>query len=483
MLILVCLLLLLCGCAASSSPRAGAGQPLREIAAAVDLSPDPRVVELELTAAPAQLEFIAGHPTEVWAFNGQVPGPTIEANVGDEIVVHFHNRLPEATTVHWHGIRLPQAMDGSHASQAPVEPGDSFEYRFTVPDAGLYWYHPHHNGATQVAAGLYGALLVRDPQEPQLTRERVLVLSDIRLDDDWQLVPPAQTAHGYVDHAVGLHGNYLLVNGQLTPIAELQQGSRERWRIVNACASRYFRLAVPGAAVHQIGGDSGLADRALELSELVLAIGERADLLVAPPPGGTVLRSLPYRRIDGPAGTVGPDAALLQLHIAGPAVATPAVPDLPGVPVGEVPATQRFIQFSAFIDPFAMDEPGQHGDGGAHGPELDGARFFINGYAFPDVPLIQARLGTRELWIVNNHTEMDHPFHLHGFRFLVLDEDGAPPLQRMWKDTVNIRGSQGGEHTVRLLVDFSGHPGRWVYHCHILHHQELGMMAEVEVQP
>src|SRR3954469_2271107 len=131
---------------------------------AVDTNHDPRVVEVNLDARVASLEIAHGVRTEAWTYNGGLPGPLIRARVGDRLIVHFTNRLPTPTTVHWHGVRVPIQMDGvPEVSQPDVVPGGSFTYDFIVPDAGLYWYHPHVNSAAQVGFGLYGPLLVEDP--------------------------------------------------------------------------------------------------------------------------------------------------------------------------------------------------------------------------------------------------------------------------------------------------------------------------------
>ena len=162
-----------CGRSSATAPRAdggASGQPEgwnREVSTATpdDLNPDPHVLEINLEATLTPRELIAGIPATVWTYNGQIPGPTLRAQVGDRVIVHFTNHLPEATTLHWHGIRLDAAMDGTPSVQPPVEPGATFDYDFIVPDAGLYWYHPHVRSNIQVASGLYGAILVDDPAE------------------------------------------------------------------------------------------------------------------------------------------------------------------------------------------------------------------------------------------------------------------------------------------------------------------------------
>ena len=145
-----------------------------------------RTVEVNLEAKVARVTISPGHEVEAWTYNDDIPGPVIRAHVGDRLVVHFKNSLPQPSTVHWHGVRLPFAMDGvPGVSQPEVPPGGSFTYDFILPDAGLFWYHPHVMSALQVGYGLYGALLVEDPSDNiGVTDEKVLVLSDISLEDD-----------------------------------------------------------------------------------------------------------------------------------------------------------------------------------------------------------------------------------------------------------------------------------------------------------
>src|SRR5438477_7049106 len=148
-----------------------------------------RSIDLELDAREVEWEFASGLTIRGFAYNGQVPGPVIEANVGDTVVVRLSNNLPQATTIHWHGIRVPAEMDGTEAVQPPVEPGQTFEYRFVVPDAGTFWYHSHTNETEQLERGLYGALIVRGLGEPSFDGERVVLLYKLQHDADGEVAP------------------------------------------------------------------------------------------------------------------------------------------------------------------------------------------------------------------------------------------------------------------------------------------------------
>jgi FtsP/CotA-like multicopper oxidase with cupredoxin domain len=220
--------------------------------AAVDINPDPRIVEINLEARVARVEIAPGQSVDAWTYGGHVPGPLIRVRVGDRLIVHFTNSLPSPTTVHWHGLRVPLRMDGvPGVSQPPLETGGSFTYDFVVPDAGLFWYHPHVMSAAQVGFGLYGALLVDDPEERiGVADELVMVLSDMALDERGALESPE--AGGSIANVFGREGTHVLLNGRKRSSLLVRSGAPQRWRIVNAAKSRYFNLDLGGAPFRQI---------------------------------------------------------------------------------------------------------------------------------------------------------------------------------------------------------------------------------------
>src|SRR5467141_2017215 len=264
----------------------------------------PGVVEVTLTAAPARLPLLPGAPTDVFAYNGRIPGPTLEVHEGDRVIIHFHNELPEPTTVHWHGLNLPADADGSPFY--PVAPGGQFDYVFTIGPgtAGTYWYHPHPDGRAgyQVAKGLFGAIIIRaaDDPLPASIPEKLLILSDNRFRLDGSIdLPDPNSPQGQVDMENGREGDVLFVNGQIMPTVPIRSGEVQRWRIINAAAARIFRLALPGQPVLQVGTDGGLLERPKEVGEVLLANSERVELLVrgdGPPGSRTTLQTLPYDR-------------------------------------------------------------------------------------------------------------------------------------------------------------------------------------------
>ncbi len=421
-----------------------------------DENADPAIVEVSLTAAPGQVEYLPGKTAQVWSYNGGVPGPTLVANVGDEIIVHFTNDLPEPTTIHWHGVRVPADMDGTTAMMNPIPAGGTFEYRFRALDAGTFWYHPHVRSDVQVEKGLYGSIVIRDPLEPAIAAvaEEVLVLDDVLVDPETGALDETV---GERAEMMGREGNLVLVNGLRSNLGiDVRAGERRRWRIVNAANSRYFKLILAGGSMTRLGGDGGLLAAPAPAAELLLVPGERADVVVsiADPSATATLLATTYERAGGAGATEPVDIVRLVAGPDAPVTPDPLPDTLRDIPAPGAPSGSRTVRL---------------------GERMEGDRmiFTINDAAFPDVPLIETATGAVETWTIVNETMMDHPFHLHGFFF---QEEGSGE----WKDTINIPA----DATVALTVDFAsraGAAGSWMYHCHILEHAEGGMMGEVRI--
>ena len=264
-----------------------------------DLNPDPNVLEIELEARIEDIEIVPGFKTPAWTYNGTVPGPMIRAKLGDRVIVHFKNSLPEATTIHWHGLRVPNEMDGAPGvTQPPIESGGEFRYEFELRDAGTYWYHPHTDSSTQVGRGLYGAFIVDDPADPEaFGDDLVMLLSDMGLDERGELLP-ADSGGNFGD-LFGREGAVLLVNGKVRPTLKVRNGKQQRWRIINATRARYYNVRLRNHRFMRLGGDNGLAARSADVYNLIITPGERADAVFTPadPPGSTnVLRWVPTER-------------------------------------------------------------------------------------------------------------------------------------------------------------------------------------------
>jgi FtsP/CotA-like multicopper oxidase with cupredoxin domain len=408
----------------------------------VEMKPT-REVTVKLAARETQWEYAPGRTVPGNTFNGQVPGPTIEAQVGDTLVVELTNELSEATTIHWHGLRVPADMDGTESVQRAVEPGESFEYRFVVPAAGTFWYHSHVNETEQLERGLYGALIVRDAGEPVLDGERVLHLDDLKLDESGDLAPFGDPH----EHHAGREGDVRLVNGEQEPELEIAADQLERWRIVNAANTRFVRLSIGGRPFTILGSDGGLVTAPEQATEALITPGERVDLAVGPFSEGELLEieALPYDRGKGET----PRERFATLRVGPPTHSRASIPER-----------------LRHIEPLATS-------GTERTRTIDLKALMHGGHHQRDEPV---HVGELQVWELVNETGQDHPFHLHGFFFQVVDENGSPGTLA-WKDTVNV--PRKSRATIAWLPD--NRPGEWMYHCHILEHHAMGMMAHFEV--
>lgn len=419
-----------------------------------------------LHATPAEVEFIPGRRTAVWAYNGSVPAPLIEATAGDVVEIAFENRLPQPTTVHWHGLPVPPDQDGN--PHDPVAPGAWRVYRFTLPRdaAGTYWYHPHPHGDTpeQVFRGLAGPFVVRSPADLLAALpERHLFVSDLRLDAHGAIPP-----NDDMDWMNGREGQYALVNGKRLPRLSLAAGGRERWRIWNACSARYLRLALPGCELTLVGTDGGPIERPRTVSEWLLAPAQRVELLVtAQRDGATQLIAESYDR--GKMGGAPVDPALPLLEVTLRAPRTPPAPLPARLRTVDAFGAARAVQRVRFSEEMSMT-------GGKH--EM---RFLVNGKSF-DMQRVDltSRVGAVEQWEIFNDSDMDHPFHLHGSQFVVIETERDGVVTRepfaAYRDTVNLVPRQ----TVRFKV-VQHQAGLRMFHCHLLEHEAFGMMGTLQV--
>jgi FtsP/CotA-like multicopper oxidase with cupredoxin domain len=345
-------------------------------------------------------------------------------------------------------------MDGTELVQQPIQPGETFEYRFLLPDAGTFWYHPHTNETVQIEKGLYGALVVRGHDEPRLDGERVLVLDDLKLDRKGNIA----RFGGFKERHDGRMGDTRLVNGEAEPEFEIAAGQVERWRIVNASSSRYVLLSIGSRPFTILGTDGGLIPEPVTASQVLLAPADRVELAVGPFSEGETLalESLPYDR--GMPKDDGGRYATVRVGSPAPSSA-------------QIPKTLRTIEplVTGDLTPNRTVQL-QFGMSLRHG-----VKWKIEGESHHHADPV--RVGDLQVWDVVNETKMDHPFHLHGFFFQVIEVNGAPPEFLSWEDTINVPA----EGRVRIAWLPDDRPGRWMYHCHILEHHAAGMMAHFEV--
>lgn len=431
-----------------------------------NLSKAPHTVEVNITAAPARMEMHPGVMTDAFAYNGHIPGPTLELQEGDKVIIHFTNKLPEATTVHWHGLHIPADADGSPFY--PIPPGGKHDYVFTISrgTAGTYWYHPHPDmrSGYQVGKGLYGGIVIRaaDDPLPKSITEKLIVLSDNRFLTDGSVdFPDMRSPKGIVDEENGREGDVLFVNGEVMPTIKIRRGEVQRWRIVNAAAARVYRLALQGHTFLHVGSDGGLFETPVEEKEIVLANSERVELLVrGTGDSGSVslLETLPYDRYA-------PQTRPIDWKVPRPLLRLEYTSDPPMAPV-TIPSKLRYVP-PLDTTKVKVTRVISLSQGLINGKTMDMHRVDV-----------RAPLAATEIWEIENLVGMDHPFHLHGFQFQVLDRNGVPEPYRRWKDTVNVPKHE----TVRFVVRYDDFPGLWMFHCHILDHEDHGMMGVLLVK-
>jgi FtsP/CotA-like multicopper oxidase with cupredoxin domain len=352
-------------------------------------------VRYRLEAGEVDWDIAPGRKVRGYGFNGQVPGPILEAQQGVPLEIEFTNRLPEPTVIHWHGLRIPAEMDGTEVVQRPVQPGETFTYRFTPPDAGTFWYHPHANETEQLEKGLYGALVVRAADELALDGEKILVFDDLRVDESGQIAKFG----GLMDRHNGREGNVRLINGTSEPEFAIAAGQIERWRIVNASSARYVRLSLGGLPFQVIGTDGGFIEAPVTAEEVLLPPGDRVELAVGPfEKEGDVwgIDDLPFNRGTGKKGVERFGTIRIAPRQASTARMPPRLREIAPLVSGTASVT-RTVKLG-----FKMSL-------------RRGFDFVINGERHHhDEPV---NVGELQVWDVVNTTQIDHPFHLHGFFF------------------------------------------------------------------
>jgi len=438
--------------------------------------------DIKLTAAPAKVPLVAGQPeTAVWAYNATVPGPEIRVRQGERVRIAVENRLAEDTTVHFHGIRLPNAMDGvPHVTQAPIAPGGAFTYEFDVPDAGTYWYHPHANSAVQLGRGLSGAFIVEEREPIAVDRDVVWMLSD------WRLLPDAQIRDDFGNMHDKAHngrvGDTVTINGRVPDAFHVRRGERIRLRLINAANARVFGLKFAGHAPMVVAYDGQpVTPHAPPDGAVVLGPAMRMDLILdmTGNPGerfrivDDYYRGLAYWLVDivydgSPLRERPPDAP-----IALPANTMPE-PDMSG------PERHEVTFNGGMMGQMMMQTRGMGNMRDIMETMRSGKMWFMNGVAMIGhvmEPMLTLSKGRTAVIAMSNETTWWHPMHLHGHAFRIVGRNGAPTRYREWQDTVLVAPRERVE--VAFVAD---NPGDWMFHCHVLEHQESGMMGVIRVQ-
>ncbi len=431
------------------------GNPLAIPAFLEDRDPDPMKAFYELDVQYGQMEFFPGVVTETLGYNGNILGPVLRIKRDQEVRIQVNNQLDEPTTAHWHGLDVDGPYDGG--PHQGIMPGESWTATFSVDQpAATIWHHPHfhHTTGAQVYQGLAGLIYIEDEESEDLN------IPKTHGENDFPLVIQDRnfTSDGSFHHNVTMMelepGEVLLVNATMDPYLEV---NREliRLRVLNGSNYENFQLTFSdGSAFHQIASDGGFLEAPVEMESLFLSPGERAEILV----------DFSQVTSDHLALTTCSDT-VLDFYLSGPVASAPAefpesLVTVPDIPVGENPTTRTFV----------LESMGIHGT--------------INGKEF-DMDRVDEVVpkGETELWVIRNADRVGHraghPFHVHGTQFQVVSRNGnpPPPEEAGFKDTVFV--ANGEEVVIKILFHKEG---LFMYHCHMLEHEENGMMGQVLVE-
>ncbi len=449
------------------------------------------------------VQNVGGKKFEGYAYNGQLPGPILKVEQSSKIKVIFKNELPEPTTVHWHGLRLENRFDGvPDITQPEVKPGDFFEYTLDFPDVGLFWYHPHVREDKQQELGLYGTILVEPKNSTNnMVRGEVIVLDDILIEGNGLPEFPEKETNFAV---MGRFGNTILVNGKTEYRLDTNAGETLRLYLLNAANARPFKFGITNTKLKVVGSDAGFYTEPFFANSITIGPSERAIVDVFFEEAGD------YFMLSGK-----PEEEKIGMIHANPSVISLQTKEDYALLEENTPAKEEIGKFSPYFD----KEPDFEYELLIRWPVMDkmldrmGHSGSMTGHAEDTIewedemrPINEITTNSEITWIIRDAKTkeenmdffrtaqkgdvkkiriknlgasshpMQHPIHIHGNRFLVINENGQANKNLVWKDTALIpKGS-----TVDLLVDFSN-PGDWMIHCHNAEHLSSGMMSMIKV--
>lgn len=401
-----------------------------------------------LVASQSSQEYIPGILTPTYEFNKELPGPLIKGEINKELSVLAKNNIHEPITIHWHGMQLPNEMDGvPDVTQEAIKPGDSFLYRFIPKNPGVYWYHSHVDTHKQVEMGLQGPIIIEDPDNLiPADSDSVLVIDDVAIDNE------GKYSSFDLNYMHGRYGNLLLVNGQRNPTIEVS-GQFHRFRIINTANARSFNLDFGGNNVTVIGEDIGFVQ---PYTKRVLTIhpGERYDVIVETT--SSFALSYPTSRSN---------TQLAYVSVQEPEYSREEF-SLPQIEEENLPPEAITMEPT-----YVMNLRGFRDATQGLVWEIGGKNSLTNPGTF------EVKEGELTKIRLTNLQGQPHPLHLHGQKFKILSRNGKEPAENGWKDSLMI----GSGETVDIAFIAEGE-GKWVFHCHILEHARAGMLTSITVK-
>lgn len=500
--------LLLSACAANSQPMDHQGHDMGNMSQAPQQATEPKTMSaaidsamevltgntFTLTAKESMLHLDDNTMKTAWTYNGTVPGPQLRVKQGETVKILLQNQLPEPVTIHWHGLPVPNNMDGiPGVTQNAVKPGESFTYQFKVDVPGTYWYHSHQNGVVQVDKGLYGSLVVEPKEQQPVDKDFTLVVDEWLKDDSMAGMSNGGAGMGMStttsDHSSMMNSNngempmsdaemmplmYTIfsANGKtgsaISPLM-IKQGEKVRIRLINA-----------GFLSHQLY---------LQGHEYKIVSTDGQPINNPPLVSGQLLNIAPGERYDIEFVANNPGSWLLEERSSNPGAASLTVPFLyegyeatkPKGEKGDLPLIDLTKYGEAAKSDFSLDDSYDIEYTMDLNTEMKSGEmtFTINGKTYPDTPPLQVKKGDLvKVKLVNKSPKDLHPMHLHGHFFQVLSKNGQPVSgSPLVKDTLNLL--PGEEFVVAFIAD---NPGEWMFHCHDLGHAAQGMMSEVKYE-
>ena len=426
-----------------------------------DTNPDPKVAEFNLNAQKGSMQFFSDSKTDTYGYNGNFLGPVIRVKTGEQVKINVKNELDEPTTVHWHGLEVPGKMDGGPHQE--VYPGQVWSPNFTINQpAATLWYHPHllHKTGEQVFKGLAGLFYIDDETSSALAIPKDYGKNDIPLViQDRRFTSNKQFDYdiGMRDMMMGILGDTVLVNGALHPNFDVTEG-KMRLRLLNGSNARIYTFHLgDNQPFWQIGSDGGLLEKPVELTKVKLSPGERAEIIV----------DFTKYKVGDRVELQSEDFAIMTFQVKSKSKDSSIPKQL--VKIDKIPESEATVKRTFEFQ--------------GMGPNVN-----INGKQFNLERIDEdLKLNATEIWEISNTTmgmgmgrngEVAHPFHAHGVQFQILDRDGkAPPMNETgWKDTILVHSGE----TVRAIARFN-YEGMFMYHCHILEHEDAGMMGQFQV--